>query len=86
MVGPEYTALSCSTVLLIYTLNFRDKKINFFVLLTVVGGRVSYQAWQELGCVWLELVRHECLGQSGIWTGLDGELCHLLGQTCVSKS
>ena len=41
----------------------------------MVGGRVGYQAWKEFGCVWLELVCHECLGQSGIWTSFDGELC-----------
>ena len=44
------------------------------MLWTVVGGRVGYQAWQEFCCVWLELVCHECLGQSGIWTRFDGEL------------
>ena len=42
---------------------------------TVVGGRVGYQAWYESCCVWLEMVCYECLGQSGIWTSLDGELC-----------
>ena len=42
----------------------------------MVGGRVGYQAWQEFFCVSLELVCYECLGQLGIWTSLDGELCH----------
>ena len=33
------------------------------------------QAWQEFCCVWLQLVCHECLGQSGIWTSLNRQLC-----------
>ena len=41
----------------------------------MVGGRVGFQAWLELCCGWLKLVCQESLGQSGIWTSLDGELC-----------
>ena len=37
-------------------------------------GRDGYQALQEFCCVWLELVCHKCLGQSGIWTSFNGEL------------
>ena len=48
----------------------------------MVGGRVGYQAWEEFCCVWLELVCHECLGQSGIWTSFDGELCSI-NVTCL---
>ena len=59
--------------LLIYSIHGTETTI-IISLLTVVGGRVGYQAWQELCCVWLELVCHKCLGQSGIWTGFDGEL------------
>ena len=51
------------------------EKPYLLLLWTVVGGRVGYQAWQESCCVWLELVCCECLGQSGIWTSLNGELC-----------
>ena len=42
--------------LLINLLNTTDKRPYLFVLWTVVGGRVVYQAWQEFGRVWLELV------------------------------
>ena len=41
----------------------------------MVEGRVGYQTWQEFRCFGLELVCHECLGQLGIWTSFDGELC-----------
>ena len=39
--------------------------------------------WQDLCCVWLELVCHECLRQSGIWTGFNGELWSLLTDVCT---
>ena len=52
------------------------KKTYLLLLWTVFGGREGYQAWQELCCVCLEFVCHECLGQSGIWTSFDGELWH----------
>ena len=42
-----------------------EKNLFTFLLWIVVGGRVGYQAWQEFCCVWLELVCHKCLGQSG---------------------
>ena len=42
---------------------------------SVVGGKVGYQAWQKLSCVGLELVCHEFLGESGIWTSFHRELC-----------
>ena len=34
---------------------------NLLFLWTIVWGRVGYQDWQELVCVWLELVCHEFL-------------------------
>ena len=52
------------------------EKNTFLCFWTVVGGRVGYQAWKKFFCFWLQLECHECLGQSGIWTSLDGELCH----------
>ena len=65
-------------------------KNNLLLLWTVVGGRVGYQAWQEFCCVWLELVCHKCLGQSGIWTSFDGELCsiklNMQEKTCLQLS
>ena len=45
----------------------------------MVGGRVGYLAWQEFCRVWLELVCHECLGQSDIWVSFDGKLGCLFG-------
>ena len=33
-----------------------QKKNNLLVLLTMDGGRVGYQAFQEFCCFWLELV------------------------------
>ena len=55
--------------------NIRDITKPYLLLLgTIVGGRVGYLAWQEFCCAWLELVCHECLGKSGIWTSFDGEL------------
>ena len=50
-----------------------QKKTYLLVFLTVVGGKVNHQSCQEFCCVWGDM-RHECLGQSGIWTSLDGEL------------
>ena len=58
----------------IYSIQGTEEKPYSLVLLTVVGCRVGYQAWQEFYCVWLGLVCNGCLGQSGIWTTLDGEL------------
>ena len=64
-----------SSFFLINLLNTRDRTKPYLLLYwTVVGGRVDYQAWQEFFCVWLELVCHKCLVQSGIWTSLNGEL------------
>ena len=48
----------------IYSIQVTEK-LNLLFLWTVVGGRVGYQAWQDFCCIWLELVCHECLGQSG---------------------
>ena len=45
----------------------------------MVRGGVGYQGWQEICSVLLELVCHECLGQSGIWTSFDGELWNANG-------
>ena len=43
--------------LLINLVNTRDIKTPYLsVLWTMAGGRVSYQAWQEFCCFWLELV------------------------------
>ena len=54
-------------------LNTREEeKLYLFLLWTMVWGGLGYQVWQEFCCVWLELVSHECLGQSGIWTSFDG--------------
>ena len=62
-------------VVLINLLNTGERKKTYLLLLwTVVGGRAGNQAWQEFCYVWLELVCHECLRQSGIWTCLNGEL------------
>ena len=58
----------------IYSIQGTEKTQFSFIVDTVVGNRVDYQAWKELCCVWLELVCHECLGQSGIWTSFEGEL------------
>ena len=58
----------------IYSILGPEKNTFLLLLLTVVGGRVDYQAWQEFCRVLLELVCHKCLGQSDIWTSLDGEL------------
>ena len=58
---------------LIYSIQGTEKKKPYILLLwTMVGGRVGYQVWPEFSCVWL--LGRECLGQSGIWTSLDGEL------------
>ena len=54
-----------------------EKKPIYFLLWTMGGGRVGYQALRELCCVWLELECHKCLGQSGIWTSFNGELCRI---------
>ena len=57
-------------------LDTRDRQKPYSLLLwTMVGGRVGYKVWQKFCCVWLQLVCHECLGQSGIWRSFDGELC-----------
>ena len=68
------------SIFLINLLNTRDRRKKPYLLLlwTVVGDGVGYQAWQEFCCVWLELACHECLGQSGIWTSIDGELTIVL--------
>ena len=49
-----------------------SSELYLLLLWTVVGGRV---AWLEFWCVWLELVCHESIWQSGIWTSFNGELC-----------
>ena len=43
------------------------KQNTIYFYWSVIGSRVDYQAWQEFCCVCLELMCHECLGQSGIW-------------------
>ena len=48
--------------------------------LTVIGGRVGYYAWTMFCYVWLKLDWCEYLGQSGIWTSLDGQLCFSFDQ------
>ena len=42
---------------------------------TVIGGRVCNHGWTEFCDDWLKLDWCECLGQSDIWTSLDGQLC-----------
>ena len=59
----------------IYSTQGTEKTL-FTLLWNVIGGRVGYQAWQNICCVWLKLVCHKCLWQSGIWTNFDEELCY----------
>ena len=71
----QFRAISSFLITLLNTGN-RKIQICFYCGLWF-GGRVGHQAWQEFCCVWLELLCHEFLGQSGIWTSLDGELCYV---------
>ena len=50
------------------------KKNHLILLWTMVVGKVVCQAWQEFCRVWLELVCHKRLGQSGIWITFNREL------------
>ena len=50
----------------------------FIIVLSLIGWRMVYHGWTEFCYAWLQLDQSECLGQSVIWTSLNGELWQLL--------